>query len=144
MVHHVRGGVGFFAGRPAYKWFNGVYTNTGLERVTLSCDGSDVPSFTPDLERQPTTCGRGPGVPFADVNVFDPAFKSSRYLKLSIGFDRRFPHDIVGSADVLVTRGVDQFYLDDLNLQDPSGWGSPRICSTRSGRSDRAGGLNIA
>jgi hypothetical protein len=120
----LRGGVGLFAGRPAYKWFNAVYVHTGLERVTLSCSGSAVPPFTPVLAEQPASCGSGPSLPFGGANVFDPDFRFPRYLKASLGMDHRLPWDIVASADILYTRGVNQFYLDDLNLQGPAGTAS--------------------
>jgi hypothetical protein len=118
---YLRGGAGVFAGRPAYKWFNAVYVNTGVERVNLVCNGAQVPAFTPVLEQQPTSCGSGPTAPFSGAVVFDPAFRFPRYFKASLGIDRRLPGDLVGSADVLYTRGVNQFYLDDLNLEGPSG-----------------------
>jgi hypothetical protein len=118
---YLRGGVGLFAGRPAYKWFNGVYVGTGLERVTFTCTGSAVPAFTPILTDQPTSCGSGPTRPFSGANVFDPDFRFPRYFKASLGMDHRLPGDIVASADILYTRGVNQFYLNDLNLQGPAG-----------------------
>ena len=119
----LRGGVGLFAGRPAYKWFNAVYVHTGLERVTLSCSGSAVPRFTPILADQPTSCGSGPAPAtlLGGVNVFEPDFRFPRYFKVSLGIDHRLPWEVVASADMLYTRGVNQFYLDDLNLQGPAG-----------------------
>jgi carboxypeptidase family protein/TonB-dependent receptor-like protein len=118
----LRGGVGLFAGRPAYRWFNAAYVHTGLEEVDLSCSGSAVPPFTPNLAEQPTTCGSGPSPSsLGGVNVFDSHFRFPRYLKVSLGIDRRLPGEVVASTDLLYTRGVNQFYLDDLNLRGPAG-----------------------
>ncbi|HEV8357846.1 MAG TPA: TonB-dependent receptor [Gemmatimonadales bacterium] len=137
----LRGGVGLFAGRPAYKWFNAVYVNTGLERVTLSCSGSAVPPFTPILAEQPTSCGSGPAPAalLAGVSVFEPNFRFPRYLKVSLGMDHRLPWDMVASADILYTRGMNQFYLDDLNLQGPAGTASGEAGRILYGRFDADG-----
>ncbi len=116
----LRGGIGLFAGRPAYKWFNGVYVHTGLEEVTLDCSGAAVPAFTIDNDNQPTTCGAG-AVPPTKIMAFDPAFRFPRNLKIALGVDRRLPAGVVGTVDVLYTHGVDQFYLRDLNLPPPAG-----------------------
>lgn len=66
----LRGGIGLFAGRPAYKWFVAVDAHTGLEAINLSCTGDSVPPFTIDPANQPTTCAGGiiPSTPL--VNTF--------------------------------------------------------------------------
>jgi outer membrane receptor protein involved in Fe transport len=116
----LRGGVGLFAGRPAYKWFVAVDAHTGLEAYSLSCTGPDVPAFTIDPANQPTTCAGGalPSTPL--VNIFDPAFRFPRNLKLALGADHRLPSGIVGTIDFLYTRAINQYDLLDLNLSAPS------------------------
>jgi hypothetical protein len=120
----LRGGVGLFAGRPAYKWFVAVDAHTGLEAIQLSCTGDSVPAFVIDPARQPSTCAGGilPSTPL--VNVFDPAFRFPRNLKIALGADQRLPGGVVGTLDLLYTRAVDQYDLVDLNLQSPSGLAS--------------------
>ena len=112
----LRGGVGLFSGRPAYHWISSVYGNTGLDASTLFCAGSDVPAFTLDPAGQPTTCGGGPVVPTSEVNYFDPAFRFPRSLRVALGTDLRLPWGMVGTVDLLYVRGVNQFYLNDVNL----------------------------
>lgn len=116
----LRGGVGLFAGRPAYKWFDAVYVHTGLEAVDLFCTGDNVPAFTIDPANQPSTCAGGviPSTPL--VNVFDPAFRFPRNLKLAVGADHRLPWGVVGTVDLLYTHATDQYDLVDLNLQPPT------------------------
>jgi hypothetical protein len=116
----VRGGIGWFAGRPAYKWFEGVEAHTGREALQLVCTGANVPTFTLDPAHQPTTCADGlvEAKPF--VNVFDPGFRYPRNLKVALGLDQRLPWRVTGTIDLLYTRGVDQYDLVDLNLASPS------------------------
>ena len=116
----LRGGIGLFAGRPAYKWFEAVDAHTGLEAIDLFCSGDSVPPFTIDPANQPTTCAGGvvPSTPL--VNVFDPAFRFPRNLKVAVGADHKLPWGLVGTVDLLYTRAIDQYDLVDLNLQPPA------------------------
>ena len=118
-VTFVRGGVGVFAGRPAYKWLNEVYVHTGLDALAVDCTGSLVPPFTIDPRRQPTSCGEAATTASALVNTFDPAFRYPRNLKIALGVDRRLPGGMVGTLDLLYTRSLDQLDLGDLNLAAP-------------------------
>jgi len=120
---YVRGGVGLFAGRPPYKWFNEPFVHTGLEQVSLSCQGAgQVPSFITDKDNQPDTCADGTQGSNAGplVAVFSPGFKLPRYLKAAFGVDHRFGKGWIASGDLLLTRGVNTYYLTDANLVGPS------------------------
>jgi hypothetical protein len=114
----VRGGIGLFSGRPPYRWVGNAYKGSGGEEAFLSCDGSDVPPFDP--ADQPATCGSGPE-PVARIVAFDPDFRFPQNLKFSLGLDHRLPGGIVGTADLLYTRGVHQVYFTDANLGAPVG-----------------------
>jgi hypothetical protein len=115
----VRGGMGWFTGRPAYAWFRDVYSHTGLDEVQIACTGADVPAFTVDLAHQPLAClGVSAGESIAGpVVLFDPAFRFPRTFKLSLGGDARLPAGMIGTVDLLYTRGTSQLALRDRNLQ---------------------------
>ena len=127
----LRGGAGIFSGRPPYVWMSNAYGNTGREQATLICDGATsgvttdtVPTFTVDPNAQPTHCGvSGAGVSAAAASVvyFDPNFRFPQNMKLSLGLDHQLPYAIVGTFDVLYTKSVNQFYLEDVNLQGIQG-----------------------
>ncbi|MEO8449208.1 MAG: TonB-dependent receptor [Gemmatimonadota bacterium] len=117
----VRGGVGIFSGRPPYVWLSNAFTNTGLEQVILTCDGTPgkaVPTFTTDVDNLPKVCAGGaaatPGI--ASINYFDPDFKFQQALKFAIGIDRKLPWGVVATLDFLHTRQRNQLYLTDDNL----------------------------
>lgn len=114
-----RGGAGIFSGRPPYVWLSNAFTNTGLEQVSLVCQGAGVvPNFTIDVDNQPTQCagGGGPTAAAATINYFDPDFKFQQALKLSLGVDHRLPWGMVGTLDFLHTRNLNDMYLEDVNL----------------------------
>ncbi len=121
----VRGGVGYFGGRPAYVWMSNAYVNTGMAQTQLTCRNDnasaldDVPVFTLDPSQQPTTCGGTGGVipPIPTINYFDPDFKFEQNMKLSLGVDHRLPWGMVGTIDLLYTKTKNSLYIQDNNLQ---------------------------
>jgi hypothetical protein len=116
----LRGGIGLFAGRPAYTWLENVYAGAGIDRLFLECGEGNAPDLTLDPSAQPTQCA-DVNLPTPLITVFDPAFRYPRNLKLALGADQRLPWGMVGTVDLLYTRGVNQFAERDLNLLPPSG-----------------------
>ena len=115
----VRGGIGYFAGRPAYHWLSSTYTSNGLNVLDLYCDSTDVPAFTLDPANQPTSCGSGsgPSAPASEVAYLSPAFRFPRNLRLSLGTDLRLGAGLVGTVDLLFIRSTNQYDVTDVNLQ---------------------------
>jgi outer membrane receptor protein involved in Fe transport len=116
---YLRGGIGWFAGRPAYKWFVAVDAHSGLDELDLLCEGENAPAFTLDPARQPSSCAGGSQPQGGPINVFDPGFRFPRNLKLAFGADQRLPGGVVGTVDVLYTRAANQLDLVDRNLRPP-------------------------
>ena len=121
----VRGGVGYFGGRPAYVWMSNAYVNTGITQTQLTCRNDNanpddnVPGFSLDPSLQPTTCAGTAGVlpPIPTINYFDPDFKFEQNMKLSFGVDHRLPWGMVGTIDLLYTKSKNTLYIQDNNLQ---------------------------
>src|SRR4029077_2612766 len=94
--------------------------HTGLDLIQVSCDNTNVPAFSPDINQQPTACAGSVGAQVAGpVNVFDPAFRFPRSLKVALGADQRLPWGMVGTVDLLYSRAVNQLDLRELNLAAP-------------------------
>jgi len=116
----LRGGVGVFTGRPAYVWVSNAFSNTGMEQATLTCNPADtLPVFTVDPNNQPTQCGgsKPATAPVPSIVYYDPNFRFPQTLRFALGADRKLPWGIVGTADFLFTRYVNNYYLNDVNLQ---------------------------
>ena len=147
----LRGGIGLFAGRPAYIWFREAHFNTGRQQLSLVCTGDATPAFTLDPSRQPTQCA-GLEEPVPVIAYFNPGFRFPRSLKVALGVDQRLPWGTVGTVDILYARGVSQFAERDVNLTAPLGtavgeggrtlYGSidPATGSSEPGRRDAAFG----
>lgn len=120
----VRGGIGYFGGRPAYVWMSNAYANTGMAQTQLTCRNDNanpddnVPGFTLDPDLQPTACAGVAGVipPIPTINYFDPNFKFEQNIKYSLGMDHRLPWGMVGTIDLLYTQTRNSLYIQDNNL----------------------------
>jgi hypothetical protein len=118
----LRGGVGVFTGRPPYVWVSNAYIGNGLSQIELSCSGmTGVPVFTPDPDAQPTDCAGGttppvPGTNQGNIDYFDPDTKYPQNLRAALGADRRLTDGLTASADLLYTRDLNAFYINDENL----------------------------
>jgi Carboxypeptidase regulatory-like domain/TonB dependent receptor len=113
----LRGGLGLFAGRPAYQWFRNVYARNGVQLI--DCAEDEVPAFTLDPANPPAGCD-GTSPPLPRLNYFDPEFRFPRSLKLAVGADLLLPGGVVGTVDLLYTHGVNTFDVADVNLAEPS------------------------
>ncbi len=114
----VRGGIGIFSGRPPYVWVSNAYANSGLTQTTLVCNGDQTPTFSGDIANQPGACAGGgePSPPTPSIVYFDHAFKFPQTMRAALGFDHRLPWGMVGTIDLLYTRTLNQFYLNDVNI----------------------------
>jgi hypothetical protein len=119
----LRGGVGVFTGRPPYVWVSNAYTGNGLSQFEIRCPQGmgPVPVFTSDPNAQPTDCMGGTTPPPARTNqgpidYFDPDTKYPQNLRFSLGADRKLTESLTASADLLYTRDVNAFYVNDANL----------------------------
>ena len=116
----LRGGLGLFAGRPAYQWFRNGYARTGAVISAIECDGEDVPAFTLDPANPPTGCEETTDT-VRRINYFDSEFRFPRNFKLAAGADLLLPGGVIGTVDLLYTRGVNTFHMVDVNLTGPIG-----------------------
>ncbi len=112
-----------FSGRPPYVWVSNAYANSGLTQALLTCDSATAtalpPAFTTDLAAQPTACAGGAGAnpPIPSIVYFDHGFKFPQTMRGALGMDHQLPWNMIGTVDLLYTRTLNQFYLNDVNLQ---------------------------
>jgi len=114
----VRGGVGMFAGRPAFVWLSNAYQNSGSGLGLFTCgregsttNTSPVPTFSLS-GTPPAACGDGvgPSGNLSLVDLIDKDLKFPQTLRATLGYDRRLPMGFVGSIEGLYTRNVNDFF----------------------------------
>jgi hypothetical protein len=132
----LRGGVGVFVGRPAFVMLGNAFQNDGTGIAFLTCSqgvGRPAPAFTADPDNQPTSCGNGVGLNsgiIGAVNLLDDDLKFPSTFRASLAFDHELPGGFVASLEGLYTRAVEQFFYNDLNLQNRDGIGVDRFGRT--------------
>jgi hypothetical protein len=138
----LRGGMGWFTGRPPFGWPAQIYRRTGLDEVHIFCEGDAVPAFTPDRASQPAACAGAGSDPIpGPVVLFDRSFRWPHTFKASIGGDARLPGGIMLTADVIYFRGGAQLSLKDRNLGAPIGPAEGEAGRPLFGTIDAAGGI---
>ena len=125
---HLRGGVGVFASRYPLAWAQTALSSYGVGGL-LRCNqvgaGADPPpAFNPDPRASPKACARGttltPARP-GDVDLLDNNLRMMRVARGSLAYDWRMPWDLLLTNEAVVTRGISDFVLVNLNLPDPVG-----------------------
>jgi hypothetical protein len=129
MRSQLRGGAGLFVGRPPFVWISNVFTNSGSNLGFLNCGGSfdpgPAPDFEPDPDNQPLSCRNGEGIStgvVGPVNLLDPELKFPQTFRASLAYDRELGlWGLVGTLEGLYTRGVNNFFYVNRNLEGPQG-----------------------
>lgn len=120
-MNQLRGGFGLFVGTPPYVWLENAYINNGQIITFLNCNtgGSrdPAPTFTANVNALPTVCGNGRGAaPIGAVNFLDKNLKFPQPMRLSLGYDRQLPWDLVGTVEGLYSKTLNQLFFVNLNL----------------------------
>jgi hypothetical protein len=139
----LRGGAGVFSGRPPYVWVSNAFGNTGMEQLTLVCSGAvQVPTFTVDPLSQPAQCADGtlPSGGATSIVFYDQNFKFPQALKIALGLDHQLPWNIFATFDFIYTKAINQFYLQDVNLQGVQGTAAGEAGRTMYGTINAATG----
>jgi len=123
-AHQLRGGAGFFAGRPPAAWLLRPFQNYGDGLGSLRCGVSGQgppPPFpaAPDYRRPPTQCANATGPRPGAVNLLDRRLVYPQTFRASVSYDRALPWASVATAEVLYTRGVHDFFFVNSRLRGP-------------------------
>jgi hypothetical protein len=122
-VMQVRGGVGMFTGTPAYVWYSNAYSNNGTKIGRITCSGTNVPAFSTQLGG-PLQCADGTGIvagtTIGEVNVIAQDTRFPQVLRGNLAIDRRLPGDIIATAEFMLTKGINDFFIVNRNLVEPA------------------------
>jgi hypothetical protein len=119
----IRGGVGLFTGRTPYVWLSNQYSNTGVDFTNLSVSYNtsvQVP-FVADPNNQPTTVTGGT-TGRQTINLIDPNYKFPEVIRGNLALDYDLPFGLVGTAEMLYTKNVEDIAYQNLNYIPKSTW----------------------
>ena len=140
--NQLRGGIGQFSGPPPFVYLSNAFGNSGLSGfASLTCDNralsntstasNNTPVFNAaSIASAPTACAPGtlpngtvvPGATVAtssNIATIDPEFRFPKYTKVTIGYDRRLPWDLIGTLEGLYTRSANNAFYQNLALAGP-------------------------
>lgn len=119
--NQLRGGVGLFAGRPAYVWLSNAFQNSGMGGVALlTCNTTAAPVFnSANAATPPQACANGTTAALgSEINLLREDLKFPQNARVSLGYDRDIGNGIVWTAEVLYTRAINSLFYTNLALQD--------------------------
>lgn len=116
----VRGGLGIFAGRPAYVWISNQFSNSGADLGSLSLSSGSALSgmtFNPNQITIPAgSLGR------STINVMDPDFKYPSLARLNLAVDHELPGGIIGTLELIASDNINDVMFEDVSLAGVQGY----------------------
>lgn len=122
--NQLRGGVGLFAGRPAYVWLSNAFQNSGMGgNPLLTCIAAVAPTLNAaTAATPPTACTNGVGPTLgAEINLLRSDLKFPQNLRASLGFDRDLGNGYIATVEAMYTKGVNTLFYQNIALGAPIG-----------------------
>ncbi|MFN0099103.1 MAG: TonB-dependent receptor domain-containing protein [Gemmatimonadaceae bacterium] len=122
--NQLRGGVGLFAGRPAYVWLSNAFQNSGMGgNPLLTCNAAVAPTLNATTAvTPPTQCTNGTTAALgSEINLLRSDLKFPQNLRASLGFDRNLGNGLVATFEALYTKGINTLFYQNIALADPIG-----------------------
>jgi hypothetical protein len=143
----VRGGVGIFAGRPAYVWISNQFGNSGMLQYEVDVYNRANFPFQPDANKQPGLNAPGAVQSLtSEIDISDPNLKMPQIARFDLGVDHQLPWGMIGTVDLQYTKTVNDFYYQEKNLGAQTGNliqdGRPVYFSNYSNGNGTANGVN--
>ena len=122
--NQLRGGVGLFAGRPAYVWLSNAFQNSGMGgNPLLTCNAAIAPQLNPTTATTPPTQCTNGNTPAlgAEINLLRSDLKFPQNLRASLGYDRDLGNGLIATFEAMYTKGVNTLFYQNIALADPLG-----------------------
>ena len=112
----LRGGAGIFLSRQPAVWFGGAYNNYGFNISGTRLRNEVV--FNPDINNQPPgNVDLNNPTPGGQIDLFAEDFRLPSVLKVDVAVDQRLPWGLIGTAEVLYTKNLNNVFYKSLNLR---------------------------
>jgi hypothetical protein len=128
----VRGGTGFFSGKPPYVWISNQVGNTGVlygfldssslcPSSNLNCTTTNNYPFNPNPNQYKPAATGGTAASY-EIDVTDPSFRFPQTWRSNIGIDRRIFWGMTASLDFMYGRDYNDPVYVQANLPQPDGY----------------------
>ena len=122
--NQLRGGVGLFAGRPAYVWLSNAFQNSGMGgNPLLTCNAAVAPTLNATTAATPPTqCTNGATPALgAEINLLRSDLKFPQNLRASFGYDRDLGNGLIATFEAMYTKAVNSLFYENIALAGPIG-----------------------
>ena len=122
--NQLRGGLGFFTGRPAYVWLSNAFQNSGSVGIgLLTCNGSAAPHFTNGVVTSPPqACSNGLAAKAGgEIDLLSKSLNFPQNARLTLGYDRQLADNWVGTLEAMYTKGINNPMYQNIALAGVQG-----------------------
>jgi hypothetical protein len=114
----IRGGTGFFTGRPIYVNISNMINSNGLSLGQIQENNTTNFPFDPNINAHNPA---NPGAPETyDLAYIEPEFKNPQVWRSNIGIDKVLFNGIVGTFEAIYTKQLSDLIFYDANLRAPN------------------------
>ncbi len=111
----LRGGLGVFTSRVPWVWPGGMFIRNGLNSSFVGTFG---PFYATPEEWRDNLANTSAG-PSGDVDLFVEDFKYPQVFRTNIAIDQALPFGLVGSAEFMYTKTLNNISVKNVNLREP-------------------------
>jgi hypothetical protein len=117
----IRGGTGFFTGRPAFVWLSNQVGNNGILTGSVNEDNTkNKYNFSPDVNKYNTTPNPGGPAPSYGLAMVDPDFRFPQVWRSNLAVDVQLPLNIVATGEFLYNKDINNVTYINANLKASS------------------------
>lgn len=117
----IRGGLGLFAGRPAFVWISNQIGNNGVQSGSISTDNTTNFPFNPNIKANiPVIQNPGQPAPSYNIATTEKDFRFPQVFRTNFGVDQKIWGNIVASAEILYTKSISNVFYYNANLKPAS------------------------
>ena len=130
-MNQLRGGVGLFAGRPAFVWLSNAFQNSGSNGFArLTCNpntgtttNQGVPAFNAtNIANPPTQCAGGlTALAGGEIDLVNSDLKFPQNMRGTLAYDRRLTQNWVVTLEGLYTKAINGLFYENIALAGPQG-----------------------
>lgn len=118
----IRGGFGFFSGRPPFVFISNQVGNNGVQFGAISTDNTKLYPFSPDVNRN-VPANIVPGTPAVSYNVATTLknFRFPQVFRTNFAVDQKLFWGIIGSAEFMFTQNISYYHYFNANFKPATG-----------------------
>lgn len=113
----LRGGLGLFTGRVPFVWLNNAFTSNGMETISLSVTGNNVPGMG-EYGKDPSQIITSDEISALKPNiaVVDKDFKYPQVFRANLALEQRLPGDVKLTVEGIYSKTLNNVFFENLAL----------------------------